>query len=334
MKKQDLEYRVLSIIERLQKGQPIEDDIVELKSEWPREHHRAARRIAGHANAARGEPVLWLIGIDEKAGVVGADFEELSTWFARVKSRFDGGLAPHMTSLAIPYEDKTVVALLFETDRAPFVVKNPEGTGTISHEIPWREANSTRSARRADLIKLLYPIQKNPKIEILEGMLVLMKGTGGGSANNNYQWTLDLKLYLTTHSSDQVVIPFHRCRAIIREENSKYEVSCDKIRISPPITFQAMGLREKKQSLTVSSTDHEAIINTAGMIFFSAEAMAATFPENSLADQIRVKAVISPHHTEVPVILEPVFRYDEAAKSEEESNRVVARWICTDSVDS
>ena len=84
MKKQDIEFKVLDIIDRLEKGQPIEDDTVELKAEWPKDHFRAARRIAAHANSARGEPLLWLIGIDEKAGVVGADFEGLSPRFVPV----------------------------------------------------------------------------------------------------------------------------------------------------------------------------------------------------------------------------------------------------------
>ena len=87
MKKQEIEFRVLDIIERLEKGQPIEDDMVELKTDWPADHFKAARRIAAHANSARGEPIMWLIGIDEKNGVGGADFEELSIWYAKIKSR-------------------------------------------------------------------------------------------------------------------------------------------------------------------------------------------------------------------------------------------------------
>ena len=52
---QEIEYRVRRIVEAVERGEPIEDDLVELKSEWLRDHHKAARRIAGHANAARGE---------------------------------------------------------------------------------------------------------------------------------------------------------------------------------------------------------------------------------------------------------------------------------------
>ena len=43
-----------------------EDARVELKADWIDES-KMARRLAGHANAANGEHVLWLFGVDEKA---------------------------------------------------------------------------------------------------------------------------------------------------------------------------------------------------------------------------------------------------------------------------
>ena len=43
-----------------------EDDRVELKGEWPTDIPKAARRIAGHANASGGQSVLWVIGLDEE----------------------------------------------------------------------------------------------------------------------------------------------------------------------------------------------------------------------------------------------------------------------------
>ena len=66
MKAIEIEYWALRILERVEKHQPIEDTWVELKAEWPVETAKTARQLAGHANAARGEPVLWLIGVDEK----------------------------------------------------------------------------------------------------------------------------------------------------------------------------------------------------------------------------------------------------------------------------
>jgi hypothetical protein len=45
----------------------IEDDRVELKADWP-DAEKAARRVAGHANASGGGSVLWIIGLDEQRG--------------------------------------------------------------------------------------------------------------------------------------------------------------------------------------------------------------------------------------------------------------------------
>lgn len=79
----------------------------------------------GHANAAKGDSILWLIGIDQKGQrVVGANNIELSNWYSSFKSKFDDSIAPVLiTNLNIPVEGKTVVALLFETDRAPLSLK-------------------------------------------------------------------------------------------------------------------------------------------------------------------------------------------------------------------
>lgn len=49
MRKTDIEFWALSIIERVEKGQPVEDSRVELKGDWI-DPKKAARRIAGHAN--------------------------------------------------------------------------------------------------------------------------------------------------------------------------------------------------------------------------------------------------------------------------------------------
>jgi hypothetical protein len=167
MKPHQIERWVLSIVDRVKKNQPIEDFRVELKSDWV-DPEKAARRIAGHANAAGGTSILWLIGVDETKGITGARYEDLANWYARVKTHFNG-LAPGLTDLNIPIDGKTVVALLFETNRAPFVVKNPafgkaEG-GPVQLEVPWREGTSIRSATRADLLRLLSPLETLSEIE-------------------------------------------------------------------------------------------------------------------------------------------------------------------------
>lgn len=164
----------MRIVEQVQSRQPIEDMRVEAKAEWIH-HARAARRIAAHANTAHGEEILWLIGLDELRGVVGADAAEFSSWWSAVRACFDE-LAPiciHHLNVAV--DESIIVALVFETDRAPFVVKNPEfgkpAGGPVSLEVPWREGTATRSARRSELLRLLSVLQRLPNVEVLSGTL-------------------------------------------------------------------------------------------------------------------------------------------------------------------
>src|SRR4029077_7253709 len=83
------------------------------------------------------------------------------------KSRFDEDFAPELLHhLNIPWKSKSVVALIFETDRAPYVVKNPSG-GHVTFEVPWRAATDTFSANRSQLLKVLAPLQRLPSLEIM-----------------------------------------------------------------------------------------------------------------------------------------------------------------------
>ena len=91
-----------------------------------------------------------------------------------MKSHFDGQ-APSVQDLAVTVGDAVVVALVFGTDRAPFVVKNPG-----EFEVPWREATGTRSARRAELLTLLSPLQKLPSVEALSCRLVVNRAAHDG----------------------------------------------------------------------------------------------------------------------------------------------------------
>jgi hypothetical protein len=84
MRAHEIESWALATIDRVVRNQPVEDSRVELKAEWPRDPSRAARRLAGHANAARQEPILWLIGVDEGArSVPGADYANLAFWWLK-----------------------------------------------------------------------------------------------------------------------------------------------------------------------------------------------------------------------------------------------------------
>ena len=68
MRNEQLEAWVLSFVDHVIAGRRIEDSRVELKADWPKPKS-AARRIAGHANAADSDSILWIIGLAEGKGV-------------------------------------------------------------------------------------------------------------------------------------------------------------------------------------------------------------------------------------------------------------------------
>ncbi len=203
MRSHEIESWAYDIIERVQKHQPIEDSRVELKSEWI-DATKAARQIAGHANASHGEPILWLIGIDEKKGtILSVNFIDFASWYNKVKAEFDE-LAPEPISINIPTNGETVTALCFETGRAPYVVKNPQG-GTIQREVPWREATGIKSATRSQLLRLLSPLQKQPKLEVIACYLKVENTTNG------LRLRADISIFLTQPAEQEAVIPRHKC---------------------------------------------------------------------------------------------------------------------------
>jgi len=116
--------------------------------------------------------------------------------------------------------------LLIETDRAPYVVRNPQfgkqlldakkpaGENKvwmpIEWEVPWRRLESTESATRLDLLKLLVPSEALPECELLEGQM---------SAQTNVNGTMfagSLDIYVSSRTGRQVVFPKHRCKVEFR----------------------------------------------------------------------------------------------------------------------
>ncbi|PKV96441.1 hypothetical protein ATK30_7389 [Amycolatopsis echigonensis] len=167
--KQQLEARALQIIAQAKtSGRGDEDSFVELKSSFPDDHIRTARQIAALCNAARGNEVIWLIGINEDNGEpVGVSDSDLQSWWPQVEKCFDE-FSPDFVNLNVPVQDgrATVVALFFATDRAPYVVKTKNGSG-VDREVPWRSGTRTRSAKRSELISILHPERRMPGMELL-----------------------------------------------------------------------------------------------------------------------------------------------------------------------
>lgn len=221
-----VEAWAIAVYDRIRSGQSSEDSRVEIKREWisPR---KAARRLAGHANAARGEDILWLIGIDHEAGALHPiERDDLAIWLPQVRKEFQGP-APECTDVVVHADDGEFLALLFSTDQAPYVVRirRQEGSdaGPATREVPWREGTAVRTATHSDLLRLLVPISTLPEVELVNGSLeagVYLPGAGRDvmpQSGMRCSWRADLTLFVTPRSRDSVIFPIHRCSLTVDE---------------------------------------------------------------------------------------------------------------------
>jgi hypothetical protein len=267
MKHFEIESWTRRICERVQNKRPIEDSRVELKADWT-DAPKAARRIAGHANAARGEAILWLIGVDEIKGVTGANCQEFSNWWSKAKATFESEF-PSLQDLNIDVDGKTVVALCFDTSRFPFVVRTPawgKVAGEVEYEVPWRDGTAIRTAKRGDLFLMLSPLLRTPKIELLEGEVFF--DTGGCHPKGIPNFSFNITTYVVPVSEGALCFPVHKCKA---------EITCGTVVIgdgfaihidSPIATLErlkdAAVLRAPNMSVTIPV--NELILNRPQMV--------------------------------------------------------------------
>jgi len=316
MRTSDIEAWVLRVIDQQKRKQPCEDSRVEIKAKWPDDPRKAARQIAGHANAARGESVLWIIGIDESYGIVGAENIELANWFPQVKAHFNG-LCPEVFDLNVPVDDKIVVALLFSTDRSPYVVKF---SGEL--DVPWREGRRTRSANREDLLRLLIPISHQPTVEVLDAIIAI-KEPSPNSKSSSCNWDINLQLYVTPSDDNRVVFPFHRCQLVITVGSEEVRINKG-IRLSPPMYFRRasnLGSKFQHDSITIHSTMSEAIIDGSGRLNVAASTKAAK-PVAIVAAEVMLALRMRSVSDDKPLVIETNLRRVERRSNE----RFLAKW--------
>jgi len=305
----EIEAWTLDVIEQVRSGQPHEDYRVELKTQWPNAQ-KAARQIAGHANAAHGEPILWIIGLDEKSGVVGASNEELANWSSQYAAEFDGPSPQLLRDLNVRAGEMTVVALLFDTDRAPYLVRNPAFGqtcgGPVQLEVPWREGRSTKTASRSDLLRLLSPLQKNPSFELLGASLKvypeLKRNEVGELACSDdpkrFTWKLRMDFYISPRTDARVVIPFHRCTASFDVPQCVSETALEVFVMEPPrsITYRGNALAMGFDSATIQSTKYEMLIDGPGRVMLRGE---VEIPKGELScERAEVKISVRPVDSE------------------------------------
>ncbi len=211
----ELEAWALRVLDSVRARGHNEDSRVELKRDWPGDAARAARRIAGQANAARGDDILWLIGVDESNGLVGASAADTASWWRAVASHFDE-TPPLLQDQVVHVEGRSIVALLFDTALAPFVVKNSShgqpGGGPVEREVPWRDGTSVRSARRSDLVRLLVPRLNEPEFEVLAAWV----HPSFTPSTPRVHWSANVRVYSHGQPGESLTIPDHQVSMVLR----------------------------------------------------------------------------------------------------------------------
>jgi hypothetical protein len=241
-------YRVLEAVQTT----AFEDARVELKRSWPTDHRSTARRLAGHANAARGEPILWLIGVENDGSIRGAAPEKTSDWWAQVTAHFGETIHPSMQDVILREADAMVVALAFETDRAPYVVKVKEGASEL--EVPWREATRVRSAKRRELLLMLSEAIQLPQVEVrsADASAIVRQG-----ATELVELEVKTVCYFDVVPDHAVVMPFHRCQVRASAEAEGWQD------LAPGALFKA---GEGSGAVHARSTPHDLTLTGPAMV--------------------------------------------------------------------
>src|ERR1700751_2117270 len=112
-----LEAWANNIVQAVAVGRYQEDDRVEFKSRWM-ETPKAARRIAGAANAARGVDLMWIIGVDPRQPQPFTDppQNELAHWLPAVKAHFAEAHTPAFRGFQIQVDGHPCYALAFDLE--------------------------------------------------------------------------------------------------------------------------------------------------------------------------------------------------------------------------
>jgi hypothetical protein len=239
---------------------------------------------------------------------LGAPPINLATWYSQVRKEFDH-VAPEVTDVTIDWQGKTVVALGFETDRAPYVVRNsnfgqPAG-GSVRFEVPWRQGTAVDSATRSQLLLVLASSSRLPVIDVLEGQLAIERDSRGE------RWNLSMLVYVTPASAERIVFAAHRVEAKHQSRGGQV--------IGPyagELEMLPMGLRRgaympftTQGHPTISSTNFDLTIDGPGLVKLIAKHPAQKNEIEPLAEDRIGTFRIRPPGTDLPLVVTAQFTH-------------------------
>jgi hypothetical protein len=230
----DLESRVITAVDRIRAGQLVEHDLIECKRSWPQESK--ARQLAGSLNRAGGDPVVYIIGIDEKTGDVhDVSDTDVLDWWGQITPRFDQAAPEMVRHISVPVGNgEHVVAVAFASDRAPYVVKTSSANPSL--EVPMREGTGTRTARRDELLRLLIPSAAVPQAVVLDAGLYVeyfpsvpermhpINGNKMAAQKEDVSSFGSLRIYVEHDGKDPVTFPAHGMRGRLLVDSESFDL--------------------------------------------------------------------------------------------------------------
>lgn len=229
MTPQSVDALVQAAIENLQAGRAVEDDAgMELKREWP-EPASKARQLAGAANALRGEPLIYVIGVDDKTGeVTTPERREPHEWYAQISARFDQ-VAPELMGVHTIYigdGSRSVQAVVFGTADFPYVVNEKN-----RRDVPIRRGSGTESAHRNQLVRMFEPRLTAPPTSVAEAAAhaTWFTSTSDGVISNHLVIQIDARVLIENFGTRPATLPVRNIRARWRwaERSGEFAVSVD-----------------------------------------------------------------------------------------------------------
>ncbi|MFE7723915.1 hypothetical protein ACFU44_33370 [Nocardia rhizosphaerihabitans] len=249
MHKVQLEARVNEIVAHVVSGGKVEDDHIELKRTWPEDDK--AGQLAGAANKAGGQPILWIIGLCEGSHqVVDLKHTDPANWWQQMQGAFAFDVAPSLTHHGFMTQHGYVVALLFETDRAPYLVKLPKvpkdpnnpasGYRWASNAVPWREGTSVRSATRAELLSILAPLAALPKLDLVDSQAALYEPAEISVGTQLSLLVVEGTMLIDAPPSKHVLYPTHRHNlTVTASDGTEFEVRGGGVKFGTSAEFRA-----------------------------------------------------------------------------------------------
>lgn len=225
---EEIEAQVRAIIQGARAGAQSEDAFVELKQEIPPADRATARKLAAHANAARGEPVLWVVGTDERGAITGAPHTEMSSWWPQVQKHFVES-SPRLLDVIVRLEDEPPLqALVFETSLGPFAVKT--GKPEPQTDFPWRDGTRTRSATPSEVRSYFHPAL--PEVALPRATVTAQR------IKDRLIWTLHADVYIEADPSTTLVIPEASCWGELHSPELRMRGELQAFRFTQPFHVQ------------------------------------------------------------------------------------------------